>query len=197
MRLLKDWKRSIHNFYENKVHNISEAKKGNTIKNVWGKSNLAKEGKDVEEFFKFLKTHLELRDVWHLINEDIVVHDIPIEFEKHIERVVLDDDDRILDEYYNNSSNRKFMKEEFRCLNNLIYKMFIIHYLFKYDYKTKIEFILYPFSSKNLWENPTYKTDDLIIESTWNHDFVEPALITYYMASKYAETGIIGELSQP
>ncbi|CAG8509151.1 13491_t:CDS:2 [Dentiscutata heterogama] len=194
-----DWKRSIHNFYENKVHNISKTKKASTIKNVWRKYNLAKEGKDIEDFFKFLKNeaikydlqrcikiydtmskvseaiknisnmvilsgvidtrkisrslkaHLELRDVWHHINEDIVVHDIPAEFEKHIERVVLDDDDRIPDEHYNNSSNRKFMKEEYQS-------------------------ILYPFSSKNLWENPTYKKDDLIIESTWNHDFVGPAI---------------------
>ncbi|CAG8787237.1 10066_t:CDS:2, partial [Cetraspora pellucida] len=209
-----DWKRSIHNFYENKVHNISKTKKASTIKNVWRKYNLAKEGKDIEDFFKFskneaikydlqrckkiydtmskvseaiknisnltinsdnnvvkilsnwiqfsdlqkddvilsgvidtrkkisrsLKAHLELRDVWHHINENIVVHDIPAEFEKHIERVVLDDDDRIPDEHYNNSSNRTFIKEEYQS-------------------------ILYPFLSKNLWENPTYKKDDLIIEN--------------------------------
>ncbi|CAG8795000.1 19125_t:CDS:2 [Gigaspora margarita] len=184
------WPGSIFMFPEHKYILAKETLKGNTIKNVWGKYNLAKEGKDVEEFFKFLKTiknisnlttnsdnnvvktlcnwiqfsdlkkddvilsgvidtrkfsrslkaHLELRDVWHLINEDIVVHDIPIEFEKHIERVVLDDDDRILDEYYNNSSNRKFMKEEFRCLNNLIYKV-TWHRKVKDSVKNQIKFL--------------------------------------------------------
>ncbi|RHZ80951.1 hypothetical protein Glove_130g107 [Diversispora epigaea] len=68
-----------------------------------------------------LKAHLELRDVWYSVNEDIVLCDVPTEFEKHIERVVLDDDDRISDEFYHNSSNNKFMREEYRaCLVRII-----------------------------------------------------------------------------
>ncbi|CAG8789728.1 2760_t:CDS:2, partial [Racocetra persica] len=101
-----------------------------------------------------LKVHLELRGVWHLVNEEIIVHDIPTEFERHIERVVLYDDDRIPDKYYN-SINGKFMREEYRSLNSLIDKI------------------------KRLWENPTYRKGDLIIESTWNHDVVGP--ITDYL----------------
>ncbi|RIB01994.1 hypothetical protein C2G38_2229128 [Gigaspora rosea] len=189
------------------------------IKNVWKKFDLAKEGKEVDYFFRFLKSeaikydlqkcviingvkskfnkavknisnlnsndnivkilsnwiqfsdlqkddvilsgiidtrkiscslkaHLELRGVWHLVNEEIIVHDIPAEFERYIERVVLDDDNRIPDKYYN-SINGKFMREEYRSLNSLIYKM-----------------------SQKIVGNPTYRKGDLIIESTWNHDVV-------------------------
>ncbi|CAG8819766.1 9093_t:CDS:2, partial [Gigaspora margarita] len=160
-----DWKRLTHNVYENKTRPIKKIKKTDLIKNVWKKFDLAKEGKEVYDFFRFLKSeaikydlqkcviingvkskvnealdsddnivkiicnwiqfsdlqiddvilsgiidtrkmscslkaHLELRGVWHLVNEEIIVHDIPTEFERHIERVVLDDNDRIPDKYY-------------------------------------------------------------------------------------------------
>ncbi|CAG8678834.1 3750_t:CDS:2 [Ambispora gerdemannii] len=113
---------------------------------------------DLRTIPRAIQAHLELRGVWDLFNEEIVIPELPEEIEAHIERVVLNDDDRIPKKYYDNTNYNKLKKEEYRALNNLIRKIM------------------------NLWDNPTYKRVNVIMESTWNHDAIAP-MIEYILCN--------------
>ena len=77
-----------------------------------------------------IKSNMKLICHWDMLEEPLVVNEVPAEFNEHIERIIINDDDRIPEKYYGNDNinHNKTMRNKYRMINNLVYKMFVFIY---------------------------------------------------------------------